>query len=172
MDHLDWKTFVPWAISIATVLLGIWQYSDKQAQANREPFLKEQTRLLFEASETVSTLANTTDPAVWKNARSRFWTLYWGPLSLVEDVRVENCMVKLGEIIPPTKQAEIPALPFDDLRTASYELAHIARNLMIKSWDAKLDMKVTNSFSICKMGRRPLTNPSLPCPNCRCASRR
>ncbi|TIT47937.1 MAG: hypothetical protein E5W64_15760, partial [Mesorhizobium sp.] len=85
MDHLDWKTFVPWAISIATVLLGIWQYSDKQAQANREPFLKEQTRLLFEASETVSTLANTTDPAVWKNARSRFWTLYWGPLSLVED---------------------------------------------------------------------------------------
>jgi hypothetical protein len=152
MGRIDWKTLIPWAISIFAILLGIWQYSDKQAQANREPFLKEQTRLLFETSETVSTLANTTDPDTWKKARTRFWTLYWGPLSLVEDVHVEGCMVKLGGIIPAPTQVEIPNLPFDKLRTASYEMAHIARNLMITSWDAKLDMKVTNTFSICKDG--------------------
>jgi len=152
MDRFDWEILIPWVISIVTVFVGILEYSDKQAQVNREPFLKEQTRLLFEATETVSTLANTTDPGDWKKARLRFWTLYWGPLSLVEDVRVESCMVKLGEMIPAPTQAELPPLPFDKLRTASYELAHIARNLMITSWDAKLDMKVTNTFSICKDG--------------------
>ena len=62
--NFDWKIAVPWVLSLATVAIGVWQYADKQAQANREPFLKKQLELVFEASETVARLANVTDPKI------------------------------------------------------------------------------------------------------------
>ena len=73
----DWKVAIPWFLSLVTVAVGIWQYADKQAQANREPFLRKQLDLIFEASDTVSLLANSTNPEAWEKARARFWVLYW-----------------------------------------------------------------------------------------------
>ncbi|MEX0346727.1 MAG: hypothetical protein AB3N20_17520 [Rhizobiaceae bacterium] len=56
-----WKTAIPWLLSIATIAIGIWQYADKQAQANRTPFLEKRLQLVFEASDTGATLATTVD---------------------------------------------------------------------------------------------------------------
>jgi len=152
MNGFDWKATIPWLLSLATIAIGIWQYADKQAQANREPFLREQMKFLFEASDVVSTLASTTDAKTWQDARARFWVLYWGPLSLVEDIPVERCMVKAGALVPPPEIAETPELPLKKLQNISYELAHLARNLVIQSWDAQLAMTASNSFKICQNG--------------------
>ena len=133
----DWKLAVPWVLGVATIAAGIWQYADKQAQANREPFLREQLELVFEASEKVSTLANSTDPETWSEAHERFWVLYWGPLGLVEDRNVESCMVKAGTIVPKPGAA-IPALPLVALQDTSLRLSHAARDLILAGWNIDL----------------------------------
>lgn len=133
----DWKIAVPWLLSLLTFAVGIWQYADKQAQANREPFLKKQMDLVFEASDTVSTLANATDAESWKKARARFWVLYWGPLGIVEDSRIARCMIDAGRLVPQP-QADVPALPVTGLRTTSIRLSHVARDFILDNWDVQL----------------------------------
>jgi hypothetical protein len=136
--NFDWKIAVPWVLSLATVAVGVWQYADKQAQANREPFLKKQLELVFEASETVAKLANVTDPEIWQESRTRFWVLYWGPLGLVEDPNVARCMVKAGTIVPAPQQQTLPPLPLSSLQATSIQLSHAARDLILDSWDVHL----------------------------------
>jgi hypothetical protein len=137
MWRMDWKTIIPWLLTLATILIGIWQYGDKQDQISREPFLKEQLDLAFDVSKTVAVLATATDVKVWNEARSHFWMLYWGPLSIVEDQDVESAMIELGEIVP-TPDKETPALPMSALTNLSYKLAHALRDLVLTSWNVSL----------------------------------
>ena len=133
----QWQSTIPIILGISTILIGIWQYSDKQAQANREPFLKAQMKLLFEASEVVATLASTRDPIVWRNTADRFWILYWGPLSVVENRKVEILMVRAKNIIRTSKTEQLN-LPVKKLQQTSLDLAHSIRNLIHESWNISL----------------------------------
>lgn len=135
---MDTKTYVPWLLAVTTILIGIWQYSDKQLQSNREPFLREQLRLVQEATEVVATLANTTDSEEWQTKRARFWVLYWGPLGMVEDRSIVQAMVEAGNIIPKTEQREVPELPLSALRQTALRLSHSARDLVLASWNVDL----------------------------------
>lgn len=135
--QFDWKIGIPWLLSLLTVTIGIWQYADKQAQANREPFLRKQLDLIFEASDTVAVLANTTDPATWEKARARFWVLYWGPLGIVEDNRIASCMIKAGQVVSQPNAAA-PDLPLIKLRPISLRLSHVARDFILENWDVEL----------------------------------
>lgn len=147
---LDWKTTVPWLLSIATIGIGIWQYADKQAQANREPFLQQQLKLVFEATEVVSVLANTTDPKTWGEKRERFWVLYWGPLGVVESRLVARCMKLAGTKIPKPGEP-IPELPMEQLDAISLALSHAARDLILSSWQVHLPkLDGSNSTVICQ----------------------
>src|SRR4051812_36823317 len=134
---MNLATIVPWMLTLATLVVGIWQYADKRAQSNREPFLKNQLELAFEASNAASRLATETDPVKWEEARKTFWRLYWGPLGIVEDRRVEAAMVKLGNVVPKTA-AEVPPLPMRQLEGDSLDLAHAARDLILESWRVDL----------------------------------
>jgi len=133
----NWTTIVPWAISLAALGAGFYQFTENQAQANREPFLKKQLELGFEISDTVAVLASTVDEARWKRARSDFWRLYWGQLSIVEDKAVERAMVELGHLVPLAAVPE-PSLPMKSLQGPSYRLAHAIRQLSMTSWNVDL----------------------------------
>ncbi len=139
MDKVDWKIFVPWILAIATALIGIWQYADKSAQTNREPFLRQQLALVTEAVEKVSTLATSRNLATWKAARERFWELYWGPLSMVEDSAIEGWMIRAGALLGNPRDP-VPAQPPVGLADTAYCLAHAARQLVIISWHAELPL--------------------------------
>jgi hypothetical protein len=108
-----------------------------QRQANREPFLKKQLELCFEASDSAGRLATQSDPFEWEKARREFWRLYWGVLSIVEDPEVEGAMVALGELVP-THPNTNPELPMKSLQIPSYDLAHSIRHLLLASW--KIDL--------------------------------
>lgn len=126
-------------LTVGTVLAGIWQFSSQQAQSNRVPFLTEQLRLCFEASDTVARLATETDAAKWEEARKNFWRLYWGPLGIVEDRALESAMVDLGKMVP--RQQGQPGdyqLPMDSLARPSLALAHATRDLILRSWNVEL----------------------------------
>lgn len=133
----NWVITVPWVISLATLGIGIYQYSHTQEQANREPFLTKQLELGFQISDTVATLATEVDATKWEDARLRFWRLYWGPLSIVENRNVEAEMMALGRLVPKTP-VEDPILPMESLQGPSYRLAHSIRELAIASWNVDL----------------------------------
>ena len=147
--NFDWKVSVPWLLTVVTVAVGIWQYADKQAQANREAFLKKQLELVFEASETVSKLANLTNAEDWKNAKARFWVLYWGPLGIVENQKIENCMGKARQTIPQPNDQVTPQLPLASLQATSLELSHVAREFILESWDVDLPALSRSNGSSC-----------------------
>jgi hypothetical protein len=121
-------------LTLAGGMLGRWR---EQQQANRRPFLEKQLALCFEATETASRLATETDPAEWEKTRLAFWRLYWGPLSIVEDVAVETAMVDLGRSVP-AQPVEEPRLPMTELRLPSYKLALATRGLVLASWNVDL----------------------------------
>jgi hypothetical protein len=84
----------PLALSLATIVIGIWQFGEQSAQANREPFLKQQMDLAFEASSSAAQLANETDPDEWEKARKTFLRLFWGPLKMVENKKSRRKWVR------------------------------------------------------------------------------
>lgn len=122
---------------MAALGAGFYQFTENQAQANREPFLKKQLELGFEISDTVAVLASTVDKTRWEKARSDFWRLYWGQLSIVEDKAVERAMVELGRVLPLAAVPE-PSLPMKSLQGPSFRLAHAIRQLSMNSWDVDL----------------------------------
>jgi hypothetical protein len=130
-------TVVPWILTLATIVVGIWKFSQQQMQANRQPFLQKQLELCFQATETVARLASETDPTEWEKARITFWRLYWGPLSIVEDWSVEGEMVKLGKLVPGHAGTALE-LPMKSLEVPSYHLAHAVRELVLASWNVDL----------------------------------
>src|SRR5262247_4947331 len=71
---------------------------EKEAQAAlreaRKPFLQRQQELYFEASTLASKLSTLDHGAEREAARKRFYQLYWGELSVVEDESVEKAMVR------------------------------------------------------------------------------
>jgi hypothetical protein len=134
---LDLTVIIPWLLSLVTVAIGIWQFSEQQGQRNREPFLQKQLETSFLASETAARLATETDPVEWEKARQTFWRLYWGPLGIVEDQKVAGAMYDLGRLVPD-KPVSAPTLPMKALEQPSLRLAHAARNLILASWNVDL----------------------------------
>jgi hypothetical protein len=95
-------------------VLGNLYWNFRSAKSNRKlPFLQKQLEMCFEASQVVSTLAVTAAPGEWEAARDRFWQLYHGPLAIVEDRDVEDCMVECGRLISPVGPPA--ALPIEGL---------------------------------------------------------
>lgn len=135
-EGVNLTTVVPWLLTLLTAGFGIWQFTTEQAQSNRVPFLTEQLKLAFEASDTAARLATETDAAKWEAARQNFWRLYWGPLGIVEDRGVEAAMVALGRVVPPAPGT--PGLPMRSLEQPSLQLAHAARDLILDSWRVNL----------------------------------
>ena len=78
---------IPWLLTLLTAMVGIWQFTAQQRQANRQPFLQKQLELCFQATETAGRLASETDPEEWEKARA---------------------MVEFGNLIP---KGVPPALP-------------------------------------------------------------
>jgi hypothetical protein len=127
---------VTWIGAIYAFCWGVFTYADKKEQSNKEPFLKEQLKLCFRASELAATLATESCPKKWDAARQEFWQLYWGSLSIVEDAGVESEMVDFGTLIPSKPASEV-TLPMNALRLPSYKLAKKLRALVLASWNAQ-----------------------------------
>ena len=61
-----WLTLLTVGATLLTILVGIWQFSAQQTQANRQPFLQKQLEVCFQATETAGRLASETDPKEWE----------------------------------------------------------------------------------------------------------
>ena len=147
-------------IAIAGLAWGVYTYRETSMRLASKPFYDKQLELYFEAATAAATLATDPRAETWNEARREFWRLYWGPLSMVEDVvpyspaikspeepkTVEAAMVLFGEeltMIESTlsggESAPDPEL-LESLEMPSLWLAHRLRDSLRASWPVKGDL--------------------------------
>ncbi|MEP7342232.1 MAG: hypothetical protein ABI977_31170 [Acidobacteriota bacterium] len=165
LQNKKWELFFKW-IGLLTVVFGIawpiFQYTrtlqqaeddrrgraakvaeqrEKEVEtAHREaqrPFLELQLKLYVEAVTVAGRLATLENGAERETARKRFYQLYWGELSVVEDREVEGAMIKFDRALQAYEQA--PSQNRERakaiLNCRSYRLAHNVRNSLARTWE-------------------------------------
>lgn len=110
------------------------QRTVRQFEARR-PFLEKQLALYSETAAIVGKLV-THDPSeeAFREARLRFWQLYWSELSVVEDNGVASQMKQFGDALKQWETGTRAASAQDELSTRAYFLAQALRASIDASW--------------------------------------
>ena len=148
-------------LAVSGFLWGVISALQLRAIDARRPFLDLQLRLYQEASNTAAILATSTDARELQVAEHRFWQLYWGELSMVENGGimpknggVEGAMVRFGAELMNHPQSKF------NLQLLSLDLAHICRDSLAQSW-AVSDWRTPDYGSITeqRMSQMPERKP-------------
>ncbi len=122
-------------ISVATFFAAKAKEANARKAEAARPFLQlrqdRYTEVVRAASVLVAPATHTSEEL--QQAKKRFFELYWGELSLVEDKKVETAMVALAEAIDPDLAKETKPTK------ASYQLAHALRDSLLESWHIRDD---------------------------------
>jgi len=97
----------------------------------RKPFLERQQALYFEATSAASKLSTLDDGGEKEGARKRFYQLYWGELSVVEDELVEAAMVRFKNILEQYERGQTSKF---EVERSSLVLAHSCRESLARGW--------------------------------------
>jgi hypothetical protein len=127
--------YVTMFTAIIGIIISVLNYKigkEKEALSRKieasKPFLELRQKLYLEGLHNASILASPdlhTDEEI-KNAKKRFYQLYWGELSLVEESEVESNMILIASSLESGK--------LEDIKNATYKLSHSMRNSLSKSW--------------------------------------
>lgn len=104
-----------------------------------KPFLELRQTYYLEAIKAAAILASPNDHTQedLREAKKRFWELYWAELALVEGVDVESTMKALGDALEP----ELNPTP---QQRVTLKLAHALRDSLLQSWG--IDETVTGAI--------------------------
>ena len=131
--------------AISTVAISAFVFLTQRVQSiqdfereTKRPFIEQQFKLYGEAVAVASRLARAAEEGQWPPVKDlhRFWTLYWGPLAMVEDSRVEEAMVIFGRSVKDY-DGRIGNECSGMLNRASLALAHRARQSLEKHREAR-----------------------------------
>ncbi len=128
------------AISAAVFLAQRYQSIQDFERETKRPFIEQQFKLYGEAVAVASRLARAAEQGQRpppEEDLQRFWELYWGPLAMVEDSRVEEAMVVFGRSLEDY-DGGIGNKCSKMLNQASLALAHRARQSLEQQWGVEL----------------------------------
>ena len=151
------------SLTIIVTVLGfaftVWQYTNEQA-ANRaaaerqavrdaeasqrefmKPLLDKQQQLYFDAATAAATIASSSSTADRQRAEDRFWTLYWGPLVMVESTEVSGAMKAFGRCLSGEEKCGDL-----EVRNRSLMLASALETSILKTWNARPDEFIKGQF--------------------------
>lgn len=122
-------------------MIGLSQYASTSSLEVRKPFLEKQMDLCIKAAEHAARLATSRNPETWTSSREEFWTLYYGPLAVVEEAgtpkgkRVTAAMVAFGDKLKasPATPADLPTIGLGGL---ALDISHACRDLLASKWEA------------------------------------
>lgn len=146
--------------AVVGVLIGggwaIYKYLDSRVEAARtaaiearKPFETERLSLYLRATSAAAALATTNTKKEREKAEQEFWSLYWGPLSIVEDKAVEASMVRIGRCIR-NNQCEKP------IEQLALDLDYACRLSVAESWDVDLPPDVITFERLERMRVQPM----------------
>ena len=141
-------------VAAIPVTVGLTQYYLTRQTEFRKRFWEEQLVLYREATDAAAEIAIALDLKASATAREKFWKLYWGKLSMVEDKGVERAMVSFGTALGKCEagtDAEcfgvVEGGTVTELRKAAYTLAHCARFSLAMTWNpAGISASVPGAF--------------------------
>jgi hypothetical protein len=102
----------------------------------RKPFLQRQQELYFEAATQAAKLATLNGGPEREGARKRFYQLFWGEMSVVEDRAVEEEMVKFKQALEAyeAEKSENQQASRSELEQRSLRLAWSCRDSLARGW--------------------------------------
>lgn len=118
------------ALGIANYLATARRDVETRNLEARKQYLTRQLDLYTDATRAGAKLA-TAKPGSpeYAKALSRFWELYWGELSMVENREVEAAMKQMGDCLNGRCSG------CSSLERCSLDLAHACRRSLAESWD-------------------------------------
>ena len=160
-DRLKWtELLIKYLAIFSTIIgagIGTWQYfetrkteannkavAEAQAHEQRQKefrlgFFNRRIDLYLEACRvagTISSALSAKDEPTQKLI-DRFYGLYWGELSAVEDPPVEAAMVKFERAMREWQQKN-DGMATDEMRRLSYALAHACRKSLEDTYEVSL----------------------------------
>ena len=116
------------------------------AKEFRKGFYDKQFLFYTEALEATSTLATEKIfSEEYSLAKKKFYRLFWGRLSMVEDKTVEMHMMKFSRLLSSYEQPN-PEISQSDLQQSSLDLAHAARLYTLNVWLDSVERKNYNPY--------------------------
>jgi len=138
-----WDIFIKAVGGAAIVGGAVWgtlSYRQTTEHEFRRPLWDRQLSLYFDATDAAATVATLSDGDARSDAIKKFWTLYYGPLVVVEDPENVNAkMIAFGECLTkPGESKPHKNCSVADLRQLAIDLARSCRQSIGESWDKKL----------------------------------
>lgn len=116
------------ALGVVNYLATVRRDAETRNLEARKQYLTRQLDLYTDATRAAAKLATAPpDSAEYRKARTRFWELYWGELSMVENQGVETAMKRMGDCLNGTCACS-------SLTQCSLDLAHACRRSLAESW--------------------------------------
>lgn len=119
------------AMATFAAVWGYFTYTDTKEKEFYTYYWNKKLSLFLETSEAASTMATTTSFEEFEKARSKYWELFYGRLSLVEGMQVKEAMQSFAKEIPRERR---PELPVESLQQPAYRLTLELKKELGKSW--------------------------------------
>jgi hypothetical protein len=133
---------------IALLLGGAWtltQYflhkaeeRETRAIESRKPFLEKRLEIYSDLAVVTATIATSKNSKETDSAKQRFWILYWGPLTLVEESEVKKMTQEFGNCIRDSACAE------SVLKARAEDVAASCRKSIGEGWGIRFPHPVTD----------------------------
>ena len=121
---------------IGAVVAAIWAYhtyTDTKEKEFYSVFWNKKLSLFLETSSAASTMATTESINEFNNARTKYWELFFGRLSLIEGDAVKKAMELFSSNIP-TGLVQENQLPLVSLQQPAYQLTIALKRELGIAW--------------------------------------
>lgn len=100
-------------------------------QESKKNYWEEQNKTYKDAIDAAATIAGADSLESVKEERKKFWRLYWGIMSLVENRSVEGAMKDFGDSLEKWEMTQEKPLGMERL---VYAIAHCGRKSLQNTW--------------------------------------
>ena len=143
--------FVSALVAVAGVWIGLHQFtlqhdaavtrevqqrqqSDREAAQRRQselqaPFWQKRIEYYLAASDAAATITLTSDEQERRRAEAEFWSLYLGPMAVVEDDDVELAMIRFGNCVDGSEKCSR-----SEYVARSLAISHACRQSIGDAW--------------------------------------
>ena len=131
-----WELVLKGLTFCGLVIAAIWAYhtyTDTKEKEFYSVFWNQKLSLYLETSAAASTMGTTESVEKFNQARTKYWELFFGRLSLVEGENVKHAMETFSKFVPRSVVTQSD-LPIVTLQQPSYQLTLSLKQELGKSW--------------------------------------
>lgn len=117
--------------SLIAAFWAVYTYNDTKEKEFYTYYWNQKLELFLETSQAASEIATTESMDEFRKARSKYFELFFGRLSLIEGKRVKEAMENFAPLIPSGNEIK---LPLKNLQQPAYRLTIALKTELLKAW--------------------------------------